>query len=57
MKVLLVNGSPRENGNTARALREVADALGKEGVESEIAWIGVKPVRGCVACGQCKQGE
>ncbi len=55
MKVLLVNGSPRERGNTARALKEVADALKAEGIESEIAWIGVKPVRGCVACGQCKQ--
>ena len=55
MKVLMVNGSPRQNGNTARALKEVADALTKEGVESEIVWIGVKPVRGCIACGQCKQ--
>ena len=55
MKVLMVNGSPRQNGNTARALKEVADAFANEGVESEIVWIGVKPVRGCVACGQCKQ--
>ena len=55
MKVLMINGSPRRNGNTARALKEVADTLAKEGVESEIMWIGVKPVRGCIACGQCKQ--
>ena len=55
MKVLMVNGSPRQNGNTARALKEVADALANEGVESEVVWIGVKPVRGCIACGQCKQ--
>lgn len=55
MKVLMVNGSPRRNGNTARALKEVADALAKEGVDSEVVWIGVKPVRGCIACGQCKQ--
>ena len=55
MKVLMVNGSPRQNGNTARTLKEVADALAKEGVESEVVWIGVKPVRGCIACGQCKQ--
>ena len=53
MKVLLVNGSPRQNGNTARALREVAGALANEGVESELAWVGVQPVRGCIACGQC----
>ena len=55
MKVLMVNGSPRQNGNTARALKEIADTLVQEGVESEVVWIGVKPVRGCVACGQCKQ--
>ena len=55
MKVLLINGSPRANGNTARALKEVADTLAAEGVESEIFWIGNKPVRGCVACYQCIQ--
>ena len=54
MKILLVNGSPRENGNTARALREVADTLAAEGLETETAWIGTKPVRGCIACGQCR---
>ena len=54
MKVLLINGSPRKNGNSARALKEVADALADEGVETETVWIGKKPVRGCVACGQCR---
>ena len=57
MKVLLVNGSPHANGNTARALKEVADTLAAEGLETETAWIGVKPVRGCVACGQCRAKE
>ena len=55
MKVLLVNGSPHANGNTARALKEVADTLAAEGIETEIAWIGQKPVRGCVACGKCRE--
>ena len=55
MKVLLVNGSPRANGNTARALIEVADTLEAEGLETETAWIGNKPVRGCVACGKCRE--
>ena len=55
MKVLLVNGSPREHGNTARALKEVADTLAAEGIDSETVWIGKKPVRGCVACYQCIQ--
>ena len=55
MKVLLINGSPRANGNTARALKEVADTLAAEGVETETVWIGTKPVRGCVACCHCIQ--
>ena len=54
MKVLLINGSPRANGNTARALKEVADTLDAEGVGTETVWAGNKPVRGCMACGQCK---
>lgn len=55
MKALLINGSPHANGNTARALEEVATALRADGVEAEIAQIGVKPVRGCVACGRCHE--
>ena len=55
MKVLLINGSPRENGNTARALAEVENTLKSEGIETEIFWIGNKPVRGCIACGTCKE--
>ena len=54
MKVLLINGSPRQNGNTAIALAEVTKQLTQEGIESEIVWIGNKPIRGCIACGQCK---
>ena len=54
MKVVLINGSPRKNGNTMRALQEVAGSLEKEGLETEIVWIGNKPVRGCAACYQCK---
>lgn len=53
MKVLLINGSPRKEGNTATALAEVANQLEKEGIESETVWIGNKPIRGCAACGQC----
>lgn len=54
MKVLLINGSPRKEGNTYTALREAAAQLEKNGIEAEIFWIGVKPVRGCVACNSCK---
>ena len=53
MKVLLINGSPRQQGNTATALAEVARQLAAEGIESEQVWIGNKPIRGCTACGQC----
>ena len=53
MKVLLVNGSPRKDGNTHRALAEVAKTLEAEGIETEIFWVGNKPVRGCTACYAC----
>lgn len=54
MKVLLINGSPRRQGNTNVALEEVANQLKKNGIDSEIVWIGTKPVRGCIACGKCQ---
>ncbi|HIY84323.1 MAG TPA: flavodoxin family protein [Candidatus Rubneribacter avistercoris] len=58
MKVLLINGSPNERRCTHTALSEVAGALGAEGVETEIAWIGRDPVRGCLGCGGCtKRGN
>ena len=53
MKVLLINGSPREQGNTFTALSEVAKALNAEGVDTEIISIGKKAVQGCIACGWC----
>ena len=53
MKVLLINGSPRQSGNTALALNEVAQQLATEGIDTEILWIGNKPIRGCIACNQC----
>ncbi len=54
MKVLLINGSPRQHGNTFLALSEAAKTLEQNGIEAEICQIGTKPVRGCIACGQCK---
>lgn len=54
MKILLVNGSPRKNGNTHIALSEIAKTLQQEGIESEIVWIGNRAIRGCMACGKCK---
>ena len=52
-KVLLINGSPHEKGNTAAALKEAARTLNENGIQTEIVWIGTKPVRGCIACGGC----
>ena len=55
MKVLMVNGSPRPNGNTSVALREMETVFSAEGIESEIIQVGNKPIRGCIACGKCAQ--
>ena len=58
MKVLLVNGSPREKGCTYTALCEAAKTLNEEGVETEFFWLGREPVPGCTNCGVCaKQGR
>ena len=53
MKVLLVNGSPHKNGCTNTALTEVAETLHKEGIDTELFWIGNKPISGCIACKGC----
>lgn len=55
MKVLLVNGSPHENGCTYTALAEVAETLNKEGIGAEIFWIGAKPLSGCIGCLKCRE--
>ncbi|MCR5049922.1 MAG: flavodoxin family protein [Paludibacteraceae bacterium] len=54
MRILLINGSPRHNGNTAIALNEVARTLEAEDIETVMVEIGNQPVRGCIACTACK---
>ena len=54
-KVLLMNGSPHENGCTYTALTEIADTLAENGVESEMVYLGKQPVVGCIACGKCRE--
>ena len=49
----MINGSPRENGNTKLALKEVAKTLNEEGIETVIVDIGKKAMQGCIACGWC----
>lgn len=55
MKVLLVNGGPHKNGCTYTALTEVEKTLNEEGIETEIFWVGNKPIGGCIACKSCVQ--
>lgn len=55
MKVLLINGSPNQKGCTNRALEEVKTTLNKEGIETELVWIGKQPIVGCIACRTCKK--
>ena len=54
-KILLTNGSPNEKGCTYTALCEIADTLAKNDVESELLYLGKKPVAGFIACGKCFQ--
>lgn len=55
MKVLLVNGSPHEEGCTYAALQEVAGALNANGIDTEICQLGIKPLSGCIACFKCAE--
>jgi multimeric flavodoxin WrbA len=55
MKVLMINGSPRVNGNTSVALNEMKKTFEEEGIEVEIAQIGNKDIRGCIACNSCAE--
>lgn len=55
MKVLIINGSPRVNGNTSIALDEMRKVFEEEGVNVEIVQVGNKDVRGCIACGRCRE--
>ena len=57
MKVLLINGSPKEKGCTYTALCEVAKTLNEENIETEIFHIGNKPIRGCIGCGNCAKTQ
>ena len=55
MKALIINGSPKSEGNTALALRQIEDILSAEGIDTEIVQVGSKAIRGCVACGRCRE--
>ena len=55
MKILLINGSPRRNGNTFICLSEIADTLKAEGIQTHLVQIGAQAIQGCTACGYCAQ--
>ena len=55
MKVLLVNGSPHKEGCTYTALCEVSSALNQNGIDTDIFWIGNRPISGCIACHRCDE--
>lgn len=57
MKVLLINGSPNENGNTSKALMIVDEELKLAGIETQWIHIGKKAVHGCIDCGHCKKAR
>lgn len=53
MKVLLINGSPHANGCTYTALHEIETTLHAQGIDTEMLYLGHKPIAGCIACGSC----
>ena len=53
MKVILLNGSPRSNGNTAFALNQMAEVFAENGIETEIVQVGHLALHGCMCCGKC----
>lgn len=55
MKVLLINGSPNPNGNTARGLKEMIEVFHAQGIETEMITVGNKDIRGCIGCRKCKE--
>lgn len=55
MKVLMINGSPRANGNCSAALKEMKKIFDSEGIETEIMQVGNKDIRGCIACNACAE--
>ena len=55
MRVLMINGSPRKNGNTSIALAEMERIFQEEGMETQVVQVGNENIRGCIACLSCKQ--
>lgn len=54
MKVMLINGSPNQNGCCYTVLQEISQVFESDGIESELIWVGNKPVAGCIGCSSCR---
>ena len=57
MKVIAINGSPKENGNTAQALKILLSEVAKKGIETELITIGNKTINGCIGCWKCREAK
>ncbi|WP_430814767.1 flavodoxin family protein [Carboxylicivirga sp. RSCT41] len=57
MKVVAFNGSPKKEGNTYHALKIVCEQLQAQGIETEIIHLGNKGIKGCLACGKCRENK
>ena len=57
LKVLILNGSPRTNGNIATALHEMEKVFAENGVEYETVQLGRLDIRGCIACETCRKNH
>ena len=55
MKVLILNGSPHENGHTFTALHEMETVFAEQGIETELIHVGKEAIRGCIDCRTCHQ--
>lgn len=54
MKVIILNGSPKPNGNTAAAISELVKVFDAEGVTTQIFHVGKEDIRGCISCNSCR---
>ena len=57
MKVIAINGSPKENGNTAQVLQVLLGEVAAKGIETELVTIGNKMIHGCIGCGKCREAQ
>ena len=55
MKVLILNGSPRINGNTSIGMGEMVKIFNEENIDVEVVQVGTHDIRGCIACGKCAE--